>query len=129
MGEPDPIVGFRCVFRSEMCEDDECGLYLAECNGEIFVTLENDEDDDTGRRAGTTRLFILNADAAENDNVDLCELLDRRSETAALIPLIGEEPGNLSSAVCDCWTKRWSFAEAFYSLIASRSCRVFGVKS
>jgi len=83
-----------------MSDDDECGLYLAEYNGEVFVTLEGDEGDDTARRAGSTRLFVLNADAAENDNQDLCELLDRRSETAAFIPLIGEDSGNFSSAIC-----------------------------
>ena len=99
MSQLDAIAGFRCVFRSEMNEDDECGLYLAEYNGEIFVTLESDDDDDTGHHAGTTRLFILNADAADHDDVDLCELLDRRPETAAFIPLIGEQPGSLSSDV------------------------------
>jgi GNAT superfamily N-acetyltransferase len=71
-----------------------------ESNGELVVYLDTDDHaDDNGRRAGTTRLFVLNADAAEKDDVDLCELLDRRSETAAFISLIGEEPGNFSAGV------------------------------
>jgi hypothetical protein len=71
-----------------MCEDDEGGLYRAEYSGELFVALDSDEDN-AEHQAGTTRLFVLNADAADKDNVDLSELLDRGTETAAFIPVIG----------------------------------------
>ena len=38
--------------------------------------------------AGRARLFVFNADAAENDGESLFDLLDRRAETAAYLPLL-----------------------------------------
>src|SRR6266404_4035005 len=93
------IFSFRCAFKTEMPEDDEGELYVAEYLGELFVTLEGDHDDEE-HPAGETRLFIINADAAELRGESLWELLDHRAETAAYISLIGKDAGNFSAAVC-----------------------------
>jgi hypothetical protein len=97
------ISGFRCAYRTSMSEFDDGGLYLAEYEGELFVFLDDDREevlDDSAQVAGRARLFVFNADAAENDGESLFDLLDRRAETAAYIPLLGNEAGNFSSAVC-----------------------------
>jgi hypothetical protein len=69
------IFSFRCAFKTEMPEDDEGDLYVAEYLGELFVTLEDGPDDEE-HPAGETRLFIINADAAELRGESLWELLD-----------------------------------------------------
>ena len=46
------------------------------------------------------RLFVLNADAAESAGENLFDVLDEREETAAYIPLLGDDAGNFSHAVC-----------------------------
>jgi len=95
------VLVFRCAYKTDMpgdC-DGEGDFYLAEYDGELFVSLEDDLDDEE-YPAGQARLFILNADAAENDGESLFDILDLRGETAALIPLIGQEAGNFSPALC-----------------------------
>jgi hypothetical protein len=82
-----------------MPEDDEGELCVAEYRGELFVTLDDDLDDDE-YPAGDAKLFIVNAEAAELHGESLLELLDQRAETAAYIPLIGKEAGSFSPAVC-----------------------------
>jgi hypothetical protein len=81
------IVHFCCTFRTEMSEwSGDGGPYLSEYEGEILVGLENDVDE--FRLAGRARLFIVNPDAAEDDEEapSLFELLDLRGETAAYHP-------------------------------------------
>lgn len=46
------------------------------------------------------RLFVLNADAAENEGESLFDVLDERAETAAYIHLLGDDAGNFSDEVC-----------------------------
>jgi hypothetical protein len=70
------------------------GLYLAAYEGELHAFL----DDDHEQLAGHARLFVLNADGAERDGESLCNLLDMRPETAAFIPLLGDEDGELAHA-------------------------------
>jgi hypothetical protein len=77
------IVHFYCTFRTQMSEwSGDGGPYLSEYDGEILVGLENDVDE--FRLAGRARLFIVNPDAAEDDEEapSLFELLDLRGETA-----------------------------------------------
>jgi hypothetical protein len=93
------IFDFRCDFKSEMPEDADGDLYVAEYVGELFVTLEDDLDYEE-HLAGETRIFIVNADAAERSGESLWDLLDHRAETAAYIPLLGKDAGNFSAAVC-----------------------------
>jgi hypothetical protein len=74
--------------------------YTSEYEGKLFVYLD---DEDEPHLAGHAKLFILNADAAENDEdaPPLFDLLDMRSETAAYPPLLDlTGPGNFSPAVC-----------------------------
>jgi hypothetical protein len=97
------IVTFYCSFRTNMSEwNGEGEPYLSEYEGELFVNLDDDVDEP--HLAGRARLFILNADAAENDDENgpsLFELLDVRGETAAYLPLLhSTEAGNFSPAVC-----------------------------
>jgi hypothetical protein len=99
---PGKISGFRCAYRTSMSEFDDGGLYLAQYEGDLFVFLDDDREeglDDSEQMAGQARLFVLNADAAENDGESLLDLLDRRAETAAYIPLLGGEAGSFSPAV------------------------------
>ena len=95
------IVHFYCTFRTEMSEwSGDGGPYLSEYEGEILVGLENDVDE--FRLAGRARLFIVNPDAAEDDEEapSLFELLDLRGETAAYLPLLhSTEPNMFSPAV------------------------------
>jgi hypothetical protein len=79
--------------------DSDTDLYVAEYAGKLFVTLDDDVESDAEQLAGEARLFIVNAEAADNAAEDLMELLDHRQETAAYIPLLGEA-GNFSPAVC-----------------------------
>ena len=44
--------------------------------------------------------FVLNADAAEREDENLFDVLDEREETAAYIPLLGDDAGNFSPEVC-----------------------------
>jgi hypothetical protein len=76
------------------------GPYLSEYEGELLVGLEDDVDE--FRLAGRARLFIINPDAAEEDEEapSLFELLDLRGETAAYLPLLHPtEPNMFSPAV------------------------------
>jgi GNAT superfamily N-acetyltransferase len=103
IGPHGKISGFRCAYRTSMSEFDEGGLYLAEYEGDLFVFLDDNREeglDDGEQVAGQARLFVLNADAAESEGENLFDLLDRRAETAAYIPLLGDEIGNFSPAVC-----------------------------
>lgn len=86
-----------------MPENNDGELYVAEYEGDLFVVLDSGRDeefDDREHLAGHSRLFVVNADALENNGEDLADLLDRRVETAAFIPLLGNDDGNFSSAVC-----------------------------
>jgi hypothetical protein len=101
---PAAIAHFYCEFRTNMSEwNGEGEPYMSEYDGELFVHL--DDDDDEPHLAGKARLFILNADAVENDEENapsLFEILDLRSETAAYLPLLhSAEAGNFSPAVCN----------------------------
>jgi hypothetical protein len=86
---PQPPLG-----ESEVHEDVD--------EGELFVHVDDDVDEP--HLAGHARLFILNADAAENGEENapsLFELLDIRSETAPYLPLLhSTEAYNFSPAVC-----------------------------
>ena len=96
------IVHFYCEFRTEMSEWSGDGEpYMSEYEGEILVGLDDDVDE--FRLAGRARLFIVNPDAAEEDEEapSLFELLDLRGETAAYLPLLhSTEPNRFSPAVC-----------------------------
>jgi hypothetical protein len=92
------IVHFYCMFRTEMSEwSGDGGPYLSEYEGEIRVGLEDDIDG--CRLAGRARLFIVNPDAAEDDDEapSLFELLDLRGETVAYLPLLNSTEPNLFS--------------------------------
>jgi hypothetical protein len=80
-----------------MSEYDHGGLHLAAYEGDIHVLLDEDRE----QRAGHARLFVLNADAAEQEGKSLFNLLDMRPETSAFIPLLGDEDGELASAVLE----------------------------
>jgi hypothetical protein len=76
------------------------GPYLSEYEGELLVGLEDDVDE--FRLAGRVKLFIVNPDAAEDDEEapSLFELLDLRGETAAYLPLLhSTEPNRFSPAL------------------------------
>jgi hypothetical protein len=78
-----------------MSEYDHGGLYLAAYEGELHVFLDEDRE----QLAGHTRLFVLNAGGAQRDGESLFNLLDMCPETAAFIPLLGDEDGELAPAV------------------------------
>ena len=81
--------------------DDNYERYLAVYEGDLFVFLDGEQDnDDREHPAGQVRLFVLNADAAEREDENLFDVLDEREETAAYIPLLGDDAGNFSPAVC-----------------------------
>jgi hypothetical protein len=92
-------MSFHCDFQTTMPENYEGELYVAEFSGNLIVALEEDEDDKE-YPAGEARLFVVNAEGAERDGESLYEVLDLRSDTAAYIPLLGQEAGNFSTAVC-----------------------------
>ena len=97
---PTSIVHFYCTFRTEMSEwSGDGGPYLSEYEGEILLGLENNIDECL--LAGRARLFIVNPDAAEDEEApSLFELLDLRGETAAYLPLLhSTEPNMFSPAV------------------------------
>lgn len=97
----DKIAGFRCSYRTSMSSYDDYGPYLAAYEGDLFVFLNDKQEyDDREHPAGQVRLFVLNADAAESEGEDLFDVLDERAETAAYIPLLGDDAGNFSRAVC-----------------------------
>jgi hypothetical protein len=97
----DKVVGFRCSYRTSTSSYDDYERYLAVYEGDLFVFLDGEqENDDREHPAGQVRLFVLNADAAENDDESLFDVLDEREETAAYIPLLGDDAGNFSRAVC-----------------------------
>jgi hypothetical protein len=95
------IVHFYCTFRTEMSEwSGDGGPYLSEYEGEIRVGLEGGVDE--FQLAGRAKLFIINPDAAVDDEEapSLFELLDLRGETAAYLPLLHfTEPNMFSPAV------------------------------
>jgi hypothetical protein len=95
------IVHFYCTFRTEMSEwSGDGGPYLSEYEGELLVGLEDDLDE--FRLARRAKLFIVNPDAAEEDEEapTLFELLDLRGETAPYLPLLhSTEPNMFSPAV------------------------------
>jgi hypothetical protein len=101
------ILHFYCTFRTEMSEwSGDGGPYLSEYEGELRARLEDDVDE--FRLAGRARIFIINADAAEDDEEapSLFELLDLRGETAAYLPLLhSTEPNMFSPAVCLCFSQ------------------------
>jgi hypothetical protein len=102
-GVSTSIVHFYCTFRTEMSEwSGDGGPYLSEYEGELLVGLEDDVDE--FRLAGRAKLFIVNPDAAEDEDDEeapsLFELLDLRGETAAYLPLLhSTEPNMFSPAV------------------------------
>lgn len=84
-----------------MSSYDDYERYLAVYEGDLFVFLDDEqESDDREHPAGHVRLFVLNADAAEHEDENLFDVLDVREETAAYIPLLGDDAGNFSRAVC-----------------------------
>jgi hypothetical protein len=92
------IVHFYCTFRTEMSEwGGDGGPYLSEYEGELQVGLEDDVDE--FHLAGRAKLFIVNPDAAEDDEEapSLFELLDLRGETAAYLPLLHSTKPNMFS--------------------------------
>ena len=94
---PGTICAFHCLFRTSM-SDFECGgLHLAAYEGELHVFLDEEREE----QAGQARLFVLNAEGAERDGESLFNLLDMRAETAAFIPLLGEEDTQLAPEVCE----------------------------
>jgi GNAT superfamily N-acetyltransferase len=97
----DKVAGFRCSYRTSMSSYDDYERYLAVYEGDLFVFLDDEQEND-GREhpAGQVRLFILNADAAESEGESLFDVLDERAETAAYIHLLGDDAGNFSRAVC-----------------------------
>jgi hypothetical protein len=97
----DKIAGFRCSYRTSMSSYDDYGRYLAVYEGDLFVFLDDEqENDDREYPAGQVRLFVLNENAAECEGENLFDVLDERAETAAYIPLLGDVAGNFSRAVC-----------------------------
>jgi len=97
----DKVAGFRCSYRTSMSSYDDYERYLAVYEGDLFVFLDNEqENDDREHPAGQVRLFVLNADAAEREDENLFDVLDEREETAAYSPLLGDNAGNFSPAVC-----------------------------
>jgi hypothetical protein len=80
---------------------DEYERYLAVYEGDLFVFLDDEqENDDREHPAGQVRLFVLNADAAESEGESLFDVLDERAETAAYIHLLEDDAGNFSREVC-----------------------------
>jgi len=97
----DTVAGFRCSCRTSMSSYDDYERYLAVYEGDLFVFLDGEqENDDREHPAGQVRLFVLNADAAEREDENLFDVLDEREETAAYIPLLGDDAGNFSPEVC-----------------------------
>jgi hypothetical protein len=97
----DKVAGFRCSYRTSMSSYDDYERYLAVYEGDLFVFLDDEQEShDREHPAGQVRLFVLNADAAEHEDENLCDVLDVREETAAYIPLLGNDAGNFSRAVC-----------------------------
>jgi hypothetical protein len=97
----DRVAGFRCSYRTSLSSYDDYERYLAVYEGDLFVFLVGEQEkDDREHPAGQARLFVLNADAAEHDDESLFDVLDQREETAAYIPLLGDDAGNFSRAVC-----------------------------
>jgi hypothetical protein len=84
-----------------MSSYDDFGRYLTAYEGDLFVFLDKErENDDREHPAGQVRFFVLNADAAESAGENLFDVLDEREETAAYVPLLGDDAGNFSRAVC-----------------------------
>jgi hypothetical protein len=97
----DKIAGFRCSHRTSMSSYDDFGRYLAAYEGDLFVFLdEEQEKEDREYHAGQVRLFVLNADAAESAGENLFDVLDEREGTAAYVPLLRDDAGNFTRAVC-----------------------------
>lgn len=101
---------FSCDFRLEWMQptgepDDFISTYL----GDVFVSDEDDAD--APRLAAKSRLFIINADAAEKSDWSLVDVLDSKSETAPYIDLINlDEAGNFSPSVCDLLDEEFVFS-------------------
>jgi hypothetical protein len=78
--EFDPLITH--VWITRVYRSGEGEPYMSEYEGELFVYLD---DEDEPHLAGHAKLFILNADAAENDEdaPPLFDLLDMRGESAA----------------------------------------------
>jgi hypothetical protein len=94
---PGRICAFRCAYRTSLSEYDHGGVYLGAYEGDLHVFLDENRE----QLAGHTRIFVLNADAAERDGESLFNLLDQRPETAPFIALLGDAEGELSPAVCE----------------------------
>lgn len=110
VGTPDEIVRFYCKFHTQMSEwigyEDP---YLSEYEGELFVFRHDDVDEP--RLAGHARLFVLNADAAENDREapSVFDLLDMRGDTAAYMSLLhSTKPDKFSPEICRILRENWA---------------------
>lgn len=91
-GRPGQVCAFRCAFRTSLSEYDYGGLFLAAYEGDLYAFLDEDRE----HLAGHARLFVLNADAAEQAGASLFNVLDQRSETAPFICLLGDAEGELA---------------------------------
>jgi hypothetical protein len=97
----ETIGGFWCEYKTSLTDYGEGEVCVAEYEGVLKVTVQGgDPDLDAPEHtAGTTRLFVVNGEAALNEGYNLQGVLDFSGETAAYLPLFDEDSGSLSQAV------------------------------
>lgn len=84
-----------------MPEDEDGGVFIGRYEGPIQVLL-TDENDEQEHKAGSLRLFVVNADQALARGHSLFDLLDREEETAQYLDLLDPDgPEGFSQDLVD----------------------------